>query len=590
MKYWMRIKKMYSKKSMQFTISLTFTVISLVAISMVGNILYRNYLKTSKTIIAEDNMRMVKQVELNLTSYLRNMMDISDTMYYNVIKDADIADDSFNKEMTLLYEANKESIVNISCFTIDGELVTSTPLLHQKKWADVTCQDWFMQAKSKMENLHFSTPHVENIFENSNFRYYWVVSLSRGIELTSNGKSIQGILLVDMNYGGIERLFDKVNNSDISYIYLTDIEGNIIYHPQRNLINVNLYHENNEVASVYEDGIHYEQFAGDERMIVVKTVGYTGWKVVSVTPVENMSPTFQKSKNLWLTVIVLMAVIITLTNYFISTKVTKPLRKLDDSVRKIENDDEVPSIFIGGSHEVQHLGKTILNMVLQMRKLMDERVEEQETKRKNELDALQSQINPHFLYNTLDSIIYMVESERYEDSIAMLIALANLFRISLNQGKTNISIAEEMQHAINYIEIQKYRYKNSFQVTFDIDESIKQYETIKLIVQPLLENAIYYGMEGMGDDGEIKVKGYEKGNDIFIEVSDNGLGMPEDVVSGLLIDNKRVRKKGSGIGIRNVNERIQLYFGEEYGLRIVSELDVGTTVIIHLPKRGRVLS
>ena len=200
---------------MQFTISLTFTVISLVAIILVGNILYRNYLKTSKTIIAEDNMRMVKQVELNLTSYLRNMMNISDTMYYNVIKDADIGEDSFNKEMTLLYEANKESIVNISCFTIDGELVTSTPLLHQKTWADITSQNWFMQAKSKMENLHFSTPHVENIFENSNFRYYWVVSLSRGIELTSNGKSLQGILLVDMNYSGIERLFDKVNNSDI---------------------------------------------------------------------------------------------------------------------------------------------------------------------------------------------------------------------------------------------------------------------------------------------------------------------------------------------------------------------------------------
>ncbi len=589
MKYWMKIKKMYSKKSMQFTISLTFTVISLIAISIVGNILYRNYLKTSKTIIAEDNMRMVKQVELNLTSYLRNMMNISDAMYYNVIKDADIAEDSFNKEMTLLYEANKESIVNISCFTIEGELVTSTPLLHQKTWADVTSQNWFTQAKSKMENLHFSTPHVENIFENSNFRYYWVVSLSRGIELTSNGKSLQGILLVDMNYSGIERLFDKVNNSEISYIYLTDMEGNIIYHPQRNLINVSLYHENNEVVSSYEDGIHYEQFAGDERMIVVKTVGYTGWKVVSVTPVENMSPTFQKSKNLWLTVIALMAVIITLTNYFISTKVTGPLRKLDDSVRKIENDDVAPPIFIGGSHEVQHLGKTILNMVLQMRKLMDEKVEEQENKRKSELDALQSQINPHFLYNTLDSIIYMVESERYEDSIAMLIALANLFRISLNQGKTNISIDEEMQHAINYIEIQKYRYKNTFKVTFDVDENIKQYETIKLIVQPLLENAIYYGMESMGSDGEIKVKAYENGDDIYIEVSDNGLGMPEEMVSSLLIDNKRVRKKGSGIGIRNVNERIQLYFGEEYGLQVVSELDVGTTVIIHLPKRGKIL-
>ena len=509
---------------MQFTISLTFTVISLIAIIIVSNILYQNYLKTSKIIIAEDNMRMVKQVELNLTSYLRNMMNISDAMYYNVIKDADIEEDSFNKEMALLYEANKEYLVNISCFTMEGDLVASTPLLNQKKWADVTTQDWFVQTESKIENLHFSTPHVENIFENSNFRYYWVVSLSRGIELTFNGKSMQGVLLVDMNYSGIERLFDKVNNSDISYIYLTDMNGKIIYHPQRNLINVNLYQENNTVVPDYDDGIHYEQFAGEERMIVVKTVGYTGWKVVSVTPVENMSPTFEKSKNLWLIVVALMAVIITLTNYFISTMVTGPLRKLDDSVKEIDNDNALPSIFIGGSHEVQHLGKTILDMIMQMRRLMEERVKEQEVKRKNELDALQSQINPHFLYNTLDSIIYMVESERYEDSIAMLIALANLFRISLNQGKTNISIGEEMQHASCYTEIQKYRYKNSFKVTFDVEENIKPYETIKLIVQPLIENAIYYGMEGMGSDGEIIVKAYAIEDDIYIEVSDNGLG------------------------------------------------------------------
>ncbi len=589
MNYWIKIKKMYSKKSMQFTISLTFTVISLIAIIIVSNILYQNYLKTSKIIIAEDNMRMVKQVELNLTSYLRNMMNISDAMYYNVIKDADIEEDSFNKEMALLYEANKEYLVNISCFTMEGDLVASTPLLNQKKWADVTTQDWFVQTESKIENLHFSTPHVENIFENSNFRYYWVVSLSRGIELTFNGKSMQGVLLVDMNYSGIERLFDKVNNSDISYIYLTDMNGKIIYHPQRNLINVNLYQENNTVVPDYDDGIHYEQFAGEERMIVVKTVGYTGWKVVSVTPVENMSPTFEKSKNLWLIVVALMAVIITLTNYFISTMVTGPLRKLDDSVKEIDNDNALPSIFIGGSHEVQHLGKTILDMIMQMRRLMEERVKEQEVKRKNELDALQSQINPHFLYNTLDSIIYMVESERYEDSIAMLIALANLFRISLNQGKTNISIGEEMQHASCYTEIQKYRYKNSFKVTFDVEENIKPYETIKLIVQPLIENAIYYGMEGMGSDGEIIVKAYAIEDDIYIEVSDNGLGMPEDIVSSLLIDNNRVRKKGSGIGLRNVNERIQLYFGEEYGLRIESELDVGTTAIIHLPRRGRIV-
>jgi len=153
---------------------------------------------------------------------------------------------------------------------------------------------------------------------------------------------------------------------------------------------------------------------------------------------------------------------------------------------------------------------------------MDDIVKQQEEKRRNELDALQSQINPHFLYNTLDSIIWMVESERYEEAISMVTALANLFRISLSQGRTIITVKEEFNHAKNYSNIQKVRFKNKFEVTFMLDEKIEKYLTIKLIIQPLLENAIYYGMEAMDGDGEILVQGYEQGDSICIDVIDNG--------------------------------------------------------------------
>lgn len=246
--------------------------------------------------------------------------------------------------------------------------------------------------------------------------------------------------------------------------------------------------------------------------------------------------------------------------------------------------DREPQIYIGGPPEIKHLGETIRSMVVQLRQLTDDIVKEQEEKRKSELDALQSQINPHFLYNTLDSIMWMVESEQYEDAISMVQALGRLFRISLSKGKNIITVAEELQHARSYLDIQKYRYKNKFRSFFEIEEGIEQCKTIKLIIQPLIENAIYYGMEYMDGDGEIHIRAYAKEQDLFIEVEDNGLGMPEDVVEHLLTDNTRSRSKGSGIGIRNVHQRIQLYFGEEYGLEITSEPDEGTMVRIHLPR------
>ena len=166
----------------------------------------------------------------------------------------------------------------------------------------------------------------------------------------------------------------------------------------------------------------------------------------------------------------------------------------------------------------------------------------------------------------------------------MVQALGRLFRISLSKGKNIITIGEELQHAKSYLAIQKYRYKNKFTSYFDVEEGIEKYKTIKLIIQPLVENAIYYGMEYMDGEGEIHIHAHTEGEDLFIDVEDNGPGMTEEQVSHLLTDDTRRRSRGSGIGIRNVHQRIQLYFGVEYGLEVSSEPDEGTRVRIHLPR------
>ena len=577
----------YWKRSLQVVIAVTFTLISVTGMLAIGIILYSTYTKNSETQTIEDNKQLVNQVERNLTNYLRNMMRISDSLYYSVIKDTDFSEENIDSEMTLLYEANKDNLVSIACFSNDGSLLAATPVNTLKKNVQVEGQSWYIKAKNKPENLHFSSSHVQNLFEDSNNRYYWVISLSRGVELTREGTTSSGILLVDMNFSGVEQLFTMVNAGDMCYMYLMDQSGQIIYHPQQNLIYSDLAEENNQIAIEYEDGSHEEVFQGEERIVIVKTVGYTGWKIVSVIPKENMYKNWNQISMIWITVLAVGILILIILNQYLSTKITQPIRRLEESVKELEL--QYPEkIYVGGSEEIQHLGRTIRSMVEQMRKLMDDVLREQEEKRKSELDALQSQINPHFLYNTLDSIIWMVESEQYEDAISMVTALANLFRISLSQGRTIITIAEEFQHARNYINIQKMRYRNKFQVTFDLDPAIEKYLTIKLIVQPLLENAIYYGMESMDGEGEILVQGFANEGEILIHVIDNGIGMPPEQMKQLLTNGSYKRKRGSGIGLKNVDQRIKLYFGEEYGLEIRSEPDVGTRITIHLPMKMEV--
>lgn len=579
---------------MQFLISISFTLVALVGMGFIGVFLYQSYGKASEDIVVSDTQQLLNQVEMNLNTYLRNMMRISDAMYYNVIKNIDLDEDDMSQELNLLYEVNKDNLVSLACFSEEGELIGAAPVGTMKENTDITSQSWFTSAKDKMENLHFSELHIQNIFENSSYRYYWVVSLSRGVELTSSGKMSGGILLVDMDFSGIRQLFTKVNNQELGYVYLINSEGKIIYHPKQNLIFSNMIQENNEAAAAYSEGMHRETFEGEERMVMVKAVGYTGWKIVSVMPMKSFYKNFGNTRIMAVIIIILSILVMIFANQFVAVRVVRPLKKLEDSLKGIGTGTEAfgvdskTQIYIGGSPEIQHLGETIRSMVEQLRKLTDDIVREQEEKQKSELDALQSQINPHFLYNTLDSIMWMIESEQYEDAISMVQALGRLFRISLSKGKNIISIEEELQHAKSYLDIQKYRYKNKFTSFFEVEEGIAKYKTIKLIIQPLIENAIYYGMEYMDGDGEIHIRAYTKEEDVYIEVEDNGLGMPEEQVAHLLTDDTRIRSKGSGIGLRNVHQRIQLYFGKEYGLEIFSEPDEGTRVCIHLPKAEEV--
>lgn len=582
-KYIDKISCFYREKSIQYMLSLSFTIIAVVGFIFIGTSLIIRFSTANRNITEDYNKKIIDQVNYNLDSYIRNLMQVSNSMYYSVIKNTDLSEKNIDEAMNLLYEANREHIVSIAVFNENGELIAATPISKLKKTATPQNEDWFINATKQIENLHFSTAHVQNLFEDIDYKYKWVVSLSRAVELTNNGEISSGVLLVDMNFSGIEQICKNVSLGETGYIYLVDRNGELIYHPRQQLIYSNLVKENNFKVAEYEDGNYIDELDGDKRLITVKTLGYTGWKIIGVTPINE---TFANSTQITLFilfVIFLAIILLVFTNMFISAKIANPIKALENSVKELENGSQNVDIAIGGSHEIQHLGKTIKSMVKQMHKLMGDIVYEQELKRQRELDALQAQINPHFLYNTLDSIVWMVENERYNEAITMVTSLAGFFRIGLNKGKNIITIKDELKHAENYITIQHMRFKDKFTFKINADENVLNFATIKLIIQPLIENAVYHGMEFMDGDGEIIVNAYKKDNELYIDVIDNGMGIPPEIVDKLLTHESRSKGKGSGVGLKNVQERIQLYFGKEYGLSILSEPDEGTLIRIHLP-------
>ena len=583
-----RLSVWYRRSSIQVVISLSFTIVAVIGMILLGSALLLRFSSSTDALLAEDSRRILDQVNLNLDSYLRSMMRVSDTMYYRVIKNADLAEDSIGAGMNLLYETNRDTVVSIAVFSQNGGLVSATPLSSLKRQARPAQQEWFTAAAEKIENLHFSTPHVQNLFEDPDYLYRWVVSLSRQVELTRAGTIESGVLLVDMNFGGIEQICKDVDLGGSGYLYLIDGDGEIIYHPRQQLIYASLLRENNRAAAGYEDGIHREKFGGETRQVTVKTVGYTGWKLVGVVPAESLASNHIQLRLFGVFIVLFFIFFLVFVNLGVSERIAVPIKALEQSVKELEAGSETVDIAIGGPYEVQHLGNSIRSMVSTMRQLMDDIIRQEESKRKSELDVLQSQINPHFLYNTLDSIVWMIENNRYDDAIVMVTSLARLFRISLSRGRTLITVGEELEHARHYMTIQKMRFKNKFTSEIRADGEALSCETVKLVVQPIVENAIYHGMEYADGDGEILVWAHIEGEDLYIDVTDNGPGMRQEQVDRLLREDggpAAPSRRGSGIGLRNVHQRIQLTYGKPYGLEIESEPDEGTTIRIHLPVR-----
>lgn len=574
-----KIKDFFSIKSkgLSFIILISFTVASIILISIMTLFLTRDYELNLRSNIEKNSESVVRQISINIEGIINQAISLSDNVYYLVLKEADINSPELDKDLSLLFEVNSDILDNISIFSKDGDLIKSEPYHELHKYKNISAEKWFQDARSEIENIHFSKPHIQDSFDLGVANSDWVISVSRAVELNENGKVHNGVLVLDIKYDVFIEAMRSLNIADDTTLFLLDQNDSIIYHPKLQEINSN-----------FQDDLEKLK-AAEPYLISSKTLGYTGWEVYLLNDYENYSYIRAQTRIYTGLVILVIIGILFIINSIISQKVTQPLQELEADVNNYKDGPEFPRREnTNATSDVKVLRDSIYNMVSEQARLRENIVLEQEAKRRSELEALQAQINPHFLYNTLDSIVWMIENERYEGASEMVSNLANFFRASLANGKSVINLETELKQVRYYLEIQKVRYRDQFEYAIDLQAGLENAMIIKLVVQPIVENAIYYGTSYI-DEALIKISAYlNEDKDIYIDVEDNGLGMsPEQVAKLLEPQAERAKEKsnsrGTGMGLANVNERIKLFFGEEYGLEIYSEADEGTLVRIHIP-------
>ena len=324
-------------------------------------------------------------------------------------------------------------------------------------------------------------------------------------------------------------------------------------------------------------------YVEDTVIYSVQDVPDSNWRVVGVSYIdETVNESVWQMARITVGTAVLILAAALLVGWIISHMLSRPLQQLETAMEQFEQDaDGFTFQPVAGTREVQELSDSFGHMVGRIQRLMTTVREEEIDLRKTELKALQAQINPHFLYNTLDSIAWMCERGKNADAVKMVHALAKLFRISISKGHELIPIEKELQHAEAYLLIQKFRYKNQFTYHFTVDESCLHDLCNKITLQPIIENAITHGLDLLVEPGHIEIEVAADGDDVLFKVSDDGIGMPPEQVAELLQNEPSDR---TGIGIKNVNDRLRIYFGPQYGLSIESVPDEGTTVTIRMPR------
>ena len=509
----------------------------------------------------------VSQVSNTVGNYLQDM-----DQAMTLVKQSMLEHESDRDELLAAFLEFRPDVVAVTSYSAQGTLLDCWSPGRQPKENIYQNLSFNLEKALNSHTAYMTAPHVETIFESY---YPWVVTMTAPLDQGGEAAWVS----LDLSFSSISSYINNVSIGQRGYCFLIDRDGNIIYHPQQQLLYAGLKSEDTEALSALRDGTYVD----DTVIYCLTSVAGSDWRIVGVSYVDelvNRNVRDMIRLSAMLAVVVLVSAL--LTSWLLSRLLDRPLRGLASAMESFEADaDHFTYRPVGGTREVRELSDSFGHMVLRIQQLMSTVREEEVNLRKTELKALQAQINPHFLYNTLDSIAWMCEQGRNADAVKMVHALARLFRISISKGHELIPISKEIEHAESYLQIQKYRYKNQFTYQFDVDPDCLDYYCNKITLQPIIENAINHGLDLLVDEGVILVQVRQDGEDIVFSVQDNGVGMSPEQIDSIL---RHGPKDRTGIGIKNVNDRLKIYFGKQYGLHITSELDVGTCVEIRMPK------
>ncbi|EMS71996.1 integral membrane sensor signal transduction histidine kinase [Ruminiclostridium cellobioparum subsp. termitidis CT1112] len=411
----------------------------------------------------------------------------------------------------------------------------------------------------------------------------YVLSLYRQLNDINNLTKRLGIIRIDLSEREINRIYRDIQLGETGYVFITNKDGVILSHSNVEMINKNIRNEELfKKVFTGENGFYREKYSGQDMLVTYYESNIQDMTYISVVPFKEITRELNTSLKVTLSIVAVVIALAFIALSFLTMKITKPIKKMTVLMKKVEQGNLDVLINTDRKDEIGTLGRSFNSMTRKLKILIEEVYKIQLSRKEAELKTLQAQINPHFLYNTLDVIYWTSRLENAPRTGEIVSALAKLFKLGLNKGSEITTIKKEVEHVQSYLTIQKYRYDEIPEFRIDVDESILEHSTIKLILQPFVENALVHGIAEMGGRGRVEILGRDQGKNICFEVIDNGKGMEEDRIREIFEENFESDQKG--YGVRNVHKRIKLYFGQDYGVEIFSKTASGTKVVITIPK------
>ncbi len=550
-----------------------------------------NYTKKSVLELSETSSKqLIEQVNLNIENYMDYMENISEVILYNTnlseylfseTQDRILLDELDREIYSIL--RIREDIYNIAALGGNGKYFINNKHTKINEYADLESKLWYQEAITHKDSLNFSASHVQNMSEND---YKWVVSMTRGISNPETMK-LEGLLIIDLDYDVIQDLCESVHLGEKGYIYIINERGDIIYHPQQQLILSGVTVELLEELVNVNTSITNVDHNGEEKIYTPYHFDKTGWTIVGVNYVSELVKDEDTINQIYFLIATILVTLAVLFSQFLASSITKPIEQLRSAMKLVEKGDFTEThLDTHHQDEIEALNRSFNKMTNRIDELMKKNIQEQSEKRESELKALQSQINPHFLYNTLDSIIWMIETDDFQDAIDMTETLAKFFRQSIGNSSVFVSVKQELEYTKNYLLIQGMRYKDKVNFDIQFNPEILDCTIVKLVLQPLVENALYHGVKYREGKGEICVVGFRDEDAVHITVQDNGIGIPKEQLDHIF-EKKESDEKHAGVGINNIQDRLQLYYGKDFGLSIKSEVGIGTAVTVSIPYMER---